>query len=444
MTLRRTRSERLLARLARVESPDVTFLGEKFPIVMHKAKGMRVVDADGNRYSDFTACFGVLALGHGSTTVRQALRKQSAHLIHGMGDVHPTAQKIRLLEILSKIAPFPMAKSILGLNGSDAVDAALKTSMLVTNRSRFLSFAGGYHGLTLGPLVVNPREHFTRGFEAWTKDRCTVLPFPATETPPEHLCSSAPFNEDDRAQHRLVAPTLVLERLEKELRTGTYAALILEPLQGRGGERDWPSGFLKECEYLCRKWGTLLICDEIFSGLGRTGSIWAHTAHGITPNLLCTGKALGGGLPLSACVGDCMDVWGKSEGEARHTSTFLGHPLACAVAGAVVEEILNKLPTWTSECSKIDVEFQKFAERHTASGKHHTQPFIVRGRGFMRGLWFYKAPPGYAASLSESLLERGFLTLPSGERGDVLSLTPPLTSTASDFRKIFATLSGLV
>ncbi len=444
MTLRRTRSAKLLERLAKVESPDVTFQGDNFPVVMKKARGMVVTDADNNRFLDFTACFGVLALGHGSVVVREALRRQSAKLIHGMGDVHPTREKVCLLETLAAIAPFPNAKMTLGLSGSDAIDTALKTAMLATARSRFLSFSGGYHGLTLGPLSLNSRPHFRHGFEPWIENKCTVLPFPASAVNNAYLCAPhAPTEEQNRARG-LCSPEHALALLQKELATEAYAAIVFEPLQGRAGEREWPSGFLKSLEALAKKHGTLLIADEIFAGLGRTGELWAHTHDGIVPNIICAGKALGGGLPLSACIADCMDSWGKSGGEARHTSTFLGHPLACAVGYDVVKKIKRSLPSLTHRVRLVDAEFQAFVQKAVAAGVHQKHPFVVRGRGYMRGLWFFNSAPGFAVSLSETLLSKGFLTLPSGEHGDVLSLTPPLVATPEQFRKILKAVLELL
>jgi 4-aminobutyrate aminotransferase-like enzyme len=442
--LRRAKSTQLLERLAKVESPDVTFLGDGFPVVMKKARGMVVTDADDNRYLDFTACFGVLAFGHGSAVVREAIRRQSAKLIHGMGDVHPTREKVRLLEALAATAPFPNAKITLGLSGSDAIDTAIKTAMVATGRSRFLSFSGGYHGLTLGPLSLNSRAHFRSGFEPWIAEKCTVLPFPQSAVKKEFLCAKeAPTDAQNNARG-LFSPEQTLALLKNELAKNTSAAIVFEPLQGRAGEREWPVGFLKEMQSLAQKHGTLLIADEIFSGLGRTGSLWAHTNDTVVPNIICAGKALGGGLPLSACIADCMDAWGKSTGEARHTSTFLGHPLACAVGYDVLKQIHQSLPDIAQRTLLINTELQMFVQNCLATDIPQKHPFVVRGRGYMRGLWFFKSAPGFAVTLSEQLMAKGFLTLPSGEHGDVLSLTPPLIATPEHFRKILKEILGLL
>ena len=242
-------------------------------------------------------------------------------LMHGMGDVFPSESKIRLLELLSKITAFDSSKTILGLNGGDAIESAMKTAMLVTSKDKFLYFSGAYHGLQFGPLAVNGREHFRRGFEKWLFDKSSELPFPFDSRLadlPEHILK----------KYHMESPSRVLELLEKKLKTGSFAAVILEPIQGRAGEREFSESFLRDCKYLTKKYNSLLIFDEIFTGFGRTGSLFASQALNILPDILCVGKALGGGLPLSACIGDIVGEWEISKGEARHTSTFLGHPLA--------------------------------------------------------------------------------------------------------------------
>lgn len=440
---KRTESQAWLKRLAAVESPDVTFASERFPVVLKSGRGMRVRDVDGNRYLDFTACFGVLALGHHSPVIIQAMRKQTAKLIHGMGDVHPTPSKVRLLELIARITPFTRPKTILSLSGGEAVESALKTAMLATGRQRFVSFSGGYHGLQFGPLALADRAHFTKGFEAWTEGKCTVVPFPYHKA--QFACGEEPLlPEFLTSQHGLVSSAESLTRLEDALKTKSCAALVLEPVQGRGGERTYPDGFVKAAADLARHYGSLVIFDEIFTGFGRTGSLFGFEHAKVTPDLLCLGKALGGGLPLSACVGDVMDVWGKSTGEARHTSTFLGHPLACGVGYAGVSAILKNLPEWQANMAGIDVEFSRFLKTCQAQGVAKVAPFEMRGTGYMRGLWFYRSPQGFAVWLAEELLALGFLVLPSGPRGDVLSLTPPLIATHVEFRKILNATAKLL
>lgn len=432
-------SQRWLTRLQRVESPDVTYVSETFPIMMKKARGMKIVDMDGRSYYDFTACFGVMALGHAHPVLQRALRSQASKLVHGMGDVHPSAPKVLLLELLARITPFDNAKSVLSLSGGEAMESALKTAMVVTGRHQFVSFSGGYHGLHFGPLALSDRDIFTRGFEPWLKDKNVVLPFP--QTLPELSLGCEHLDEKFyKSVHALEHWDTVLEKLEDALRAKKIAAVVLEPLQGRGGERTWPSGFLQQVQKLAHQFGSLLIFDEIYTGLGRTGTLFAHDQEGVVPDLLVLGKALGGGLPLSACVGDCLDAWGRSTGEARHTSTFLGHPLACAVGRAAVSEIVRKLPDFKNELPHIDLSFNKFLEEYRALDLHKHTPVQLRGRGYMRGLWFPAANQGFAAQISEQLLHLGFITLPSGPRGDVLSFTPPLISRAKEFDLVLRTV----
>jgi 4-aminobutyrate aminotransferase-like enzyme len=430
----RKNTKKFLDRLKKVECPDTTHIEERFPIVMKSAKGLYVRDVDHNRYCDFTSFFGVAALGHRPQTTLQSMRKQMAQLIHGMGDVHPTESKIKLLELLAKITPFERAKSLLSLSGGDAVETAIKTAMLATKRAQFLSFAGGYHGLQFGPLSLNSNAFFTSDFNEWTKERTTSIPFP--------YFSGAMFCEEERPssdfflkKHNLQNPDAVLEILEAELKKKVYAALVMEPIQGRGGKRSFDAKFLESCKELCKKYGTLLVFDEIYTGFGRTGKMFALEHSGVVPDLLCLGKALGGGLPLSACVGDIMDVWKTSEGEARHTQTFLGHPLACAVGYKTILEIEKQLPLFQAEVPKIEQEFKNFILKMKENEFHKKVPFEIRGNGFMHGIWFYDQEEGFAVSIMNELLERGFLVLPEGPRADVLSLCPPLIAKAGEYRK---------
>lgn len=408
-----------LERLEKVESPDITFANHRFPIVMKRARGMVVTDIEKRKYTDFTACFGVVALGHGAQVVKAAIRKQSAQLIHGMGDVHPTQEKIRLLEMLSQLSPFQNAKVHLSLSGSEAVETALKTAMLVTKRSRFLSLSGGYHGLHMGAMTLSGMPFFVQGFEAWVAETTTVLPFPT---------------EDEEAN--------VLLKLESELKSKAYAAFVLEVVQGRGGDRCISPKFAKTAKSICEKYGTMLVFDEVFTGFGRTGKLFALEHVNVVPDIICLGKSLAGGLPLSACVAEAeiFNKWEKSSGEARHTSTFLGHPLACAVARATLSEIVRKLPDFQKELLAIEKTFQHFLDMLSKGGLSEKFPVRITGMGFMRGICFYEQPPGFAVQLMEELLDRGFLVLPSGEDARTVSLSPPLIAKATDYKRLFEEL----
>lgn len=418
-----------LARLSSVECPDTTYIGHNFPTVFKKGKGLFLTDIENEKYLDFTSCFGVLALGHRPDVTVRTIRKQSAKLIHGMGDMYPSESKIKLLELLAKITPYTSPKSMLGLSGSDAVEIAMKTAVLATNRSKFISFDGAYHGVHLAPLNLNHTKHFTDNFKSLLTNHALFLPFPAFDENGSHL-------EKENTEHS----DIVLTKLEDALKSNLYAALILEPIQGRGGIRIFTQKFLQDCQVLCKKYGTLLIFDEIMTGFGRTGKMFGYEHTNVVPDLMCLGKAMGGGLPLSACVGDMMDVWPKSHGEARHTQTFLGHPLACAVAYATILQIQKKLPEFQKELIQIDKEFDKFLLQSQNENLHKTNTCFVRGIGFMRGLWFYQRK-GIAVELMEKLYSKKMLVLPEGAKNNVIALLPPLIATAQDYQKILAQIN---
>lgn len=418
-----------LARLAKIECSDTTYIGEKFPTILKKGKGIFVTDIDNKKYLDFTSGFGVLALGHRSPVTLNAIRKQSAQLIHGMGDVHPSDAKIKLLELLAKITPYTSPKSLLGLSGSDAVESAMKTAILATGRSKFIAFDGAYHGVHLAPLHLNNTKHFTNGFEALLTNRASILPFP-------HFDENGP----DAISDNTINPSSVLTMLEDILRSRAYAALIMEPIQGRGGIRVFAKSFLQECKNLCKKYGTLLIFDEILTGFGRTGTLFGYEHTQVVPDLMCLGKAMGGGLPLSACIGDVMDAWETSKGESRQTQTFLGHPLACAVGYETILHIQKKLPECQKELIKIQKEFHIFTHKMNEQKLTEHFPFFVRGVGFMGGLSFYTQNKDFGPKLMEKLYLKNLFVLPEGQESNVISLLPPLTATAQNYHKMFKTI----
>ncbi|MBK5098508.1 MAG: aspartate aminotransferase family protein [Gemmatimonadetes bacterium] len=415
------RSLALARRLRAVESRNVTFLSDEFPIFWRKARGSNVWDVDGNRFVDLTAGFAVAGAGHRNPRVVTALRQQIAQLLHGMGDVHPPEIKVRLLERLSEISPFPDTRVILANTGAEAIEAALKTARLRTGKPGVIAFTGAYHGLTYGALAATDRELFRVPFEDQLNPHVVRAPYPHPFRPPSGIAGS-----DDIGAASLAAVRRLLDGPGGE----SIGCAIIEPVQGRGGDVVPPDGFLSGLAELCRARGVVLVFDEIYCGLGRTGRLFACEHEGVVPDLLCIGKALSGALPIAACLGpaDVMDSWPESTGEAKHTSTFLGNPLACAAAIASLSEIERH-----ALAARAGQEGVRFFERLQALTDRHACIGEVRGRGLMVGLDLVRNPgtrkpdPELAGRLVTGALRRGWLLLAGGPDGNVISLSPPLT-----------------
>ncbi len=401
------RSAALAETLAHVECPALTARRARRaeasgashdPISWQGARGSNVRDVDGNVFVDLTAGFGAAMLGHAHPAVVQALADQQGRLLHALGDVQPSDTKVALLSELAALAPFPDARIILGLSGADAVEAALKTAVLHTRRPGIVSFLGGYHGLSHGPLAAcGYSEGFRAPFHEQLNPHVRFVPFPR-----------AP----EQGEFALAA----VEQALRELSTG---AVLVEPIQGRGGVHVPPPGFLRALSELTKKHGALLIADEIYTGLGRTGPLFLHREEGADADLICLGKALGGGVPVSACLGreEIMRAWGDPGGEAIHTSTFLGNPPACAAALAVLQEL-----------KRADLGAQALARGERLRRAITAQTGLnVRGRGLLLGVEL--ADPARVLQLTRAVLERGFITSPGGSPPSVLCLTPPVCIT---------------
>jgi 4-aminobutyrate aminotransferase-like enzyme len=430
-----TASQPVLDLLREYESRNVTFISEdgSWPIVWDRARGNYVRDVEGRRYLDLTAAFGVAAAGHANARVVEAGQRQMRKLLHAMGDVHPHPLKAQLARELSRITferwaqpslhPSPIggervperagegvrAKTIFCNSGFEAVEAGLKTALLATGKPGVIAFQGGYHGLGYGALNTTHREHFRKPFLAQLGEFGHFLPFP-TKT------------------DEVVTLELAIHRTIRQHRIG---AVLVEPVQARGGINVPPPQFLPMLRRVSKKSRVLLVLDEIYTGFGRTGRWFACEHWAVIPDIICLGKALTGGFPLSACVGraELMDrAWPVSRGEAIHTSTFLGHPVGCAMALAQIQEI----------------DERRLVERAAQLGNHllaqlrelrapaHLR-LTARGLGLLAGLEIRTARGAPASrqtlELMERMLQQRFIVLPEGEKGNVLALTPPLMTT---------------
>jgi 4-aminobutyrate aminotransferase/(S)-3-amino-2-methylpropionate transaminase len=400
-----------LDRLKAVECGDATYPARSPALVFERALGSRIWDVAGREYIDLCAGFGVLALGHNSPALARALARRSAGtspsapppITHGMGDVYASRAKVELLERLTSLLPDPLSVAALALTGGQAVELAVKSAMLATGRHGFIVFEGSYHGLDLGILpLTTARASFSAPFSPWLAPRSVeMLPWGA---------SSAAVSA---AAERLAAAGF------------GAAAVVVEPIQGRAGVRPAGRVWLEQLRHDCDHLGMLLIYDEVFTGLGRTGRL--TFAEEVPCDLLCLGKALGGGLPLSACVGTraAMGGWPESTGEALHTGTFFGHPLSCEAALATLDCLVDE--ALVARSRELGAETLARLARDL---RDHAAVRAVRGDGLMIGLELVR--PGHGAELMDRLRGLGVVALASGPAGESLSITPALTIGADE------------
>lgn len=370
------------------------------PVVWSSAVGSNVEDVDGNRFVDLMAGFGVAFIGHRHPAVVEAATRQTHTLIHAMGDAWPDRTRIALLGLLSGITPGDLSVSILGLSGSDAVDAAVKTAVLKTGRSRVLTFEGGYHGLATGVLPLQGyKSAFSQPFAGLLRNAGPRLPFGCP-----------------------------MEQVDEALANGDVGLVLVEPIQGRGGMRPAPDGWLGDLKERAHHHGALVCFDEIQSGMGRTGYWFACEHDGVVPDLMCVGKALAGGFPLSACIGspEAMNGWAASTGEALHTQTFLGHPVGCAAGIATIETIDDGgLVGWAKQRGE------------TLRAAIESTGVSVRGRGLMLGIELGDS----SFAVSRALLRRGWICLPAGVNGEVIGLTPPVCLSEAQIERLTMALT---
>lgn len=414
----------LAARLAEVESRNVTYRAEDFPVYWTEALGANVRDADGNVYIDLTAGFGVALAGHRPPAVVDAVRAQSERLLHGMGDVHPPEVKVDFLEAFADLLPWPAVRTVLAGGGAEAVEIALKTAQLATGRSGVIAFRGGYHGLTAGALAATARPYFREPFRDTLGECVGWLPYP------DARLSDAEVDD-------------VLSNLEGWLSRGLppdvdtgrrrpVGAIVIEPVQARGGVRVLHERAATRINELGCDFGALVIADEIYTGMGRCGAVLASDRIGLAPALVAAGKALGGGVPIGVCTGprEVMEAWPESPGEALHTGTFLGHPLVAAAGSAMCREISSGLP---ERAEALGLELRRRLGAALEDLRSAGRVSEVRGLGLLLGFDLLDAEgvpiPGAGFEVAKAGMRRGLILLPAGDEGEVVELSPPAVVT---------------
>jgi 4-aminobutyrate aminotransferase len=382
------RARALIARDAAVVSPSYP---RDYPFVMAHGRGVEVWDVDGNRFLDFAAGIAVCATGHSHPEVVAAIRDAAERFLHISSDYWHEGQ-IALAEKLAALAPFgEPAMSFFCQSGTEAVEAALKLARYVSGRPRFLGFLGGFHGRTMGALAFTASKYTQQQGFFPTMPGVTHVPYPNPYRP---LFAGA---DQGRAVLDYIEHTLFASHLPPH----EVAAILVEPIQGEGGYVVPPDGFLSGLRALCDRHGILLIADEVQSGIGRTGRLFACEHWGVAPDIVTLAKGLGSGLPIGVTLAKrrIMERWPRG----AHGNTYGGNPLCCAAALATLALVEREY------CANAAAVGAYFLERLRALARRHAAIGEVRGKGLMLGMELVDpATRAPAPALCQAVITRAF------------------------------------
>jgi 4-aminobutyrate aminotransferase len=411
--------------LASLAAPNMSpVLGRYMDTGWSHGDGHRLYDTTGKAYLDFTNGIAVTALGHAHPRVTAAVHAQVDRLmgpVHAIGFAEST---VRHAAMLAETFPDPL-DTVLFLNGgSEAIDGAIKLARRVTGRPAILAFRGGFHGRTVGATsLTSSNVNYRTGYEPLLPG-VYLLPFPAV------------YRDFDGDEERAVR--VCLDHLHDLLRTtvaaSSVAAIVIEPVQGEGGYYPAPAAFLAGLRALCDEHGILLVADEIQSGFGRTGRMWAFEHAEIVPDVVCVAKAIANGLPLSAIVTSkaLQERWGRG----AHGTTYGGNPVACAAGIAVLETIRDEqlVANAAARGAELTGSLRELMAEHPGIGD-------VRGPGLMIGVEFVKdrrtrEPDGDAAeAVAARAVDAGLILISCGIHHQVIRWIPPLNVTVAEIEE---------
>ncbi len=405
------RAQALIERDSRVVSPSYT---RCYPLVVERGEGCMIEDVDGNRFLDFNAGIAVVATGHCHPRVVEAIQKQAASLIHMSGTDFYYEQMIALAEKLAAVAPGGIERRVSFCNsGAEAVEGALKLARYATKRDKVIAFYGGFHGRTMGALSLTARKATQRARFGPMIPGVVHAPYPycyrsaAGRRPDQCVDECISFIE--QMLFRTIAPP------------EEVAAIVLEPIQGEGGYVVPPQKFFDELARLSKQHGILLVFDEVQSGMGRTGKMWAAEHFGAIPDIMAVAKGIASGMPLGATIARA-DVMTWPPG--AHASTFGGNPVACQAALATLSLLEEGLVENAARMGDYLMDrLRTWPARFPSVGD-------VRGLGLMIGVEFVRdqatreKAPAIRDAVVDLAFQRGLLTLGAGE--NTLRLCPPL------------------
>jgi 4-aminobutyrate aminotransferase len=384
---------------------------------MSHGRGTEVWDVDGNRFLDFASGIAVCATGHAHPRVVEAVKQASEKFLHISSD-YWHENMVGLAERLAEVAP--MGEPVMSFfcqSGTEAVEGALKLARYVTGRPRFIGFLGGFHGRTMGSLSFTSSKYTQQKGFAPTMPGVTHVPYPNPYRP---LLTGR-----DQGQAVLDYIRMLFER---NVPASEVAAILVEPIQVEGGYLVPPDGFLKGLRELCDEHGILLICDEVQSGIGRTGRMFAIEHWGVRPDIVTSAKGLGSGLPIGAVIAkrSIMEHWKRG----AHGNTYGGNPVTCAAAMATIDLVRSE---YMANAARTG---QHFMRRLAEMAREYPCIGEVRGKGLMIGMELVEmdAERSPARELCDRLVTRayhnGLILLSCGV--STVRFMPPLSVTEAE------------
>ena len=390
------------------------------PIYVAKAEDAWLEDVDGNRYLDFAGGIGCLNVGHRRGEVVEAIKEQLDRFLHTCVQVTPYESYVRLAERMNEVTPGKFPKKTIFVNtGAEAVENAVKIARAYTKRPAVIAFEDAFHGRTMMTLALTSKTHpYKAGF----------APFPSE-------VYRVPYAYCYRCSYSLQYPSCELycarhleDTFKRVVANEEVAAIIAEPVLGEGGFIAPPPDYFKVLIELCRKYGILFIADEVQSGFGRTGALFACERYGVEPDLLVSAKSLGGGLPLAAVTGraEIMDA----PGVGGLGGTFAGNPLSCAAALAVLD--LFERENLLARANELGAQFQRRAREWQSRW-----PLIgdIRGLGGMQAIELVQAQQTKTPAseetkkISQYCYQHGLITITAGSYSNVIRVLVPLVIT---------------
>lgn len=395
-----------------------------YPLVVASAKGCTMTDVDGNHYLDFTAGIAVTASGHCHPKVTKAITAQAKRLVHMSGTDFYYPSEVLLAEELAGLAPGVWKKKVFFPNsGAESVEAAMKLARYASKRPYYIAFTGAFHGRTMGALSLTASKSLQKKGFAPLVPGVIHAPYPNPYRPPAGLSAEAcvDFTLDwikETAFRHLVPAEEV-------------AAIFVEAIQGEGGYIVPPKSFLRKLAKLAESYGIIVVVDEIQTGMGRTGKMFASEHFNYAPKIMTLAKGIASGLPLGAIIAQnkIMDTWESGS----HANTFGGNPIACEAALATIDLLKTELMENAAKLGRL------FLDRLSEMQQSHRLMGDVRGLGLMVGIELVKDRESKQAAIAERnelvnrCFEKGLLVLGCGE--SVLRFMPPLTLTPKEALK---------